>query len=145
MNHSATTALTSANGSRYTLSGPAGAPVLAFIHGLGLPCFEEVNQEVRQGEGMRLTVFSIGDGQGPIGKIHILPLQLRRFLAAQSGEEQQDQVISHRGRHARLIRGFERHDRLVPVGELVHFDHRASPFVAVPTAGLGQHTDRVLQ
>jgi len=36
MNDSTATALTSANGSRYTLSGPADAPVLAFIHGLGL-------------------------------------------------------------------------------------------------------------
>jgi (E)-2-((N-methylformamido)methylene)succinate hydrolase len=36
MSDSAATALTSANGSRYTLNGPADAPVLAFIHGLGL-------------------------------------------------------------------------------------------------------------
>jgi pimeloyl-ACP methyl ester carboxylesterase len=36
VNDSAATALTSANGSRYTLSGPAAAPVLALIHGLGL-------------------------------------------------------------------------------------------------------------
>jgi len=36
MNSTPGDALTSANGSRYNLSGKEGAPVLAFIHGLGL-------------------------------------------------------------------------------------------------------------
>lgn len=36
MNDTSGNALTSTNGSRYNLKGPAGAPVLALIHGLGL-------------------------------------------------------------------------------------------------------------